>query len=171
MWTIDIKKSRARPPYAVRERLRQIIPRITGRSTTVHRGRGQKLFEEVQAPVWERYADQGKIRYALNASHPLAEAVVRRLDEPGEKSFGLLLEVIAAALPVEMIYSDYSTNPRDVRQISDGPEIADRLRTVKCALFGEGAADPDVLREVIRSTRLFDNHKDVVEQFIREECQ
>ena len=46
-WTIDIKKSRARPPHTVRERLRQIISQITGRSVTVHRGRGQKLFQEV----------------------------------------------------------------------------------------------------------------------------
>ena len=53
-WTIDIKKSRARPPHGVRERLRQIINRITTRSVTVHRGRGQKLFQESQAPFWER---------------------------------------------------------------------------------------------------------------------
>src|SRR3546814_11388234 len=36
-WTIDIKKSRARPPHGVRERLRQIINRITARSVPVHR--------------------------------------------------------------------------------------------------------------------------------------
>lgn len=53
-WTIDIKKSRARPPHAVRERLRQIISQITYSSTRVHRGRGKKLFEEISAPVWER---------------------------------------------------------------------------------------------------------------------
>src|SRR3546814_1140154 len=66
-WTIDIKKSRARPPHGVRERLRQIINRITARSVTGHRGRGQKLFQERQAPFWGRYADHGRIRFALNA--------------------------------------------------------------------------------------------------------
>src|SRR3546814_10302565 len=59
-WTIDIKKSRARPPHGVRERLRQIINRITARSVTVHRGRGQKLFQESQAQFWERYPDPGR---------------------------------------------------------------------------------------------------------------
>ena len=74
-WTIDIKKSRARPPRAVRERLRQIITRIVGRSESVHRGRGQKLFDEIEAPLWERYADQHKIRYALNNTHPLVQSL------------------------------------------------------------------------------------------------
>ncbi|HEY1748833.1 MAG TPA: ATP-binding protein [Xanthobacteraceae bacterium] len=166
MWTIDIKKSRARPPHAVRERLRQIIPRISGRSTTVHRGRGQKLFEEIRAPVWERYADQGTVRYVLNSHHPLAEAVIRRLDEAGEKSFRLLLEVFAAALPVEMIYSDYSTNPRGVAQVAVESEVTERLLALKNALFAEGPVDSHVLREVIRSIRLFENHDGVVEQFI-----
>ena len=77
-WTIDIKKSRARPPPAVRERLRQVISRITGRSTSVHRGRGKKLFEEIEAPIWERYADQGRIRYSLNTTHPASSDTRRR---------------------------------------------------------------------------------------------
>lgn len=80
-WTIDIKKSRARPPLAVRERLRQIISQITARSVTVHRGRGQKLFQEDQAPLWERYADHGGIGFTINAEHPLIA-----LSAPGSHS-------------------------------------------------------------------------------------
>jgi hypothetical protein len=171
-WTIDIKKSRARPPLAVRERLRQIIARISNRSTTVHRGRGQRLFEEISAPVWERFADHGQIRYALNRSHPLVQALVERL-EPAERTrLDLLLEGIGSSLPVEMIYSDYSTNPREVQQQAvEESEVLERLRLLREHLFNGSKPDPDGFREVLRSLRLFDRHPEITERFIREELE
>jgi len=170
-WTIDIKKSRARPPHPVRERLRQIINQITGRSTTVHRGRGQRLFEEVTAPLWERFADQGGIRYAVNTSHPLVQKLASRMDDRGQH-LTLLLESISAALPVEMVYSDYSTHPREVgRSAMEHDAVTHRLHALKNAVFDGLAADPKAFREIIRSTRLFEGHMDIAEKFIREEIQ
>lgn len=169
-WTIDIRKSRARPPHAVRERLRQVIDHICGRSTTVHRGRGQRLFEEISAPVWERYADQGCIRYAVNSDHPLVKKLETRLDDDGFRILKVLIESISASLPVEMIYSDFSTHPREVKQPNLGrTDVEERLRALKNVLFGNGAADADVFREVMQSTRMFVEYKSIVEQFIAEE--
>lgn len=170
MWTIDIKKSRARPPYQVRERLRQIIPLISGRSISVHRGRGQKLFDKVTAPVWERYAGHGNIRYALNSAHPLIKSVALDLDDKGSKKLHLLLETVAASVPVEMIYADYSTSPREIRQVSaEEVDIFKQLFLIKDALFGGGVLDADSFRKIIRSTRLFDHNMDAAEQFIQKE--
>lgn len=170
MWTIDIKKSRARPPYQVRERLRQIIPLISGRSITVHRGRGQKLFDEATAPVWERYADHGSIHYALNAAHPLIGTVAEDLDENGRKKLHLLLETVAASVPVEMIYADYSTNPKEVRcSQADGERLTEQLKLLKGTLFSDHMADAAAFLDVIRSTRLFEDSMDMVEQFIQKE--
>lgn len=169
-WTIDIRKSRARPPYAVRERLRQIIEHICGRSTTVHRGRGRRLFEEVKAPLWERYADHGHIRYAINSDHPLVQKLESRLEDDGLIGLKMLLESISASLPFEMIYSDFSTHPKEVGQSSlDKGTVMERLRALKDVLFGNGEGEADVFREVMGSTRLFNDHMKMVEQFIAEE--
>lgn len=171
-WTIDIRKSRARPPHAVRERLRQVITHICGRSTTVHRGRGEKLFEEVRAPLWERYADQGRIRYSLNSNHPLVQKLESCLDDDGLRTLKVLMESIPASLPVEMIYSDFSTRPREVKQASlDRGDVMERLRVLKEVLFDKCEADADAFREVVRSTRLFGEYMNMVEQFIAEEFQ
>ena len=168
-WTIDIKKSRARPPHAVRERLRQIIDQITGRSVTVHRGRGQKLFQETKAPLWERYADHGGIRFAINAEHPLVASLCARLSSLDASSLCVLLDSIAAALPVEMIYSDYSTHPREVRQTdADRSQALDRLNSLKLALYGDGPGDPQAFLQIVRSTRLFDGQIETAEKFIVE---
>jgi hypothetical protein len=169
-WTIDIKKSRAKPPYHVRERLRQVIVRISGRSTTVHRGRGKKLFDELEAPVWERYSDQGKVRYSLNRDHPIVQSLTNSVEADGQKKLDLLLDAISSSLPIEMIYSDFSTHPRDIEQSQTNKDtVLDRLKILKETLFPGPEADADAFREVVRSTRLFEAHLDIAEQFIRTE--
>ena len=168
-WTIDIKKSRARPPRVVRERLRQIINKITARSVTVHRGRGQKLFEESAAPFWERYADHGGISYAINTQHPLVASLSARLATENAEMLRMVLDSIAASLPVEMIYSDYSTHPREVGQAAaDESRTLDRLNCLKQALYGDGPGDPKAFLQIVRSTRLFDGQIETAEQFIAE---
>jgi len=169
-WTIDIKKSRATPPYQVRERLRQVIARITGRSTTVHRGRGKKLFDEIIAPIWERYADQDKIRYSLNKEHPLVQSLSNGLEDDTLKKLKMLLDATSSSLPIEMIYSDFSTHPREIQQSQVAEDtVIERLKALKDTLFNGGEVDADAFREVVRSTRLFDAHMEITEQFIREE--
>lgn len=168
-WTIDIKKSRARPPYLVRERLRQVIAKITARSVRVHRGRGQRLFEDSATPVWERYADHDGICYALNAQHPLVASLRGRLLKPDADALGVLLDAVAASLPVEMIYSDYSTHPRDVSQTaSDKGRALDQLRSLWHLLYGDGPGDPKAFLQIVLSTRLFEGQIEAAEAFVRE---
>lgn len=168
-WTIDIKKSRAKPPLAVRERLRQIITKITARSVIVHRGRGQKLFQETQAPLWERYADHGGIRFAVNMQHPLIQSLNTKLQKEDAAALHVLLDSIGASLPVEMIYSDYSTNPRDVVQAPAGEaEVIERLKGLRNALYGDGQGDAKAFLQIVKSTRLFDNQMETAEKFAEE---
>jgi hypothetical protein len=169
-WTIDIKKSRARPPLPVRERLHQIIGRVTGASTTVHRGRGQKLFDEVKAPVWERYADQSGIRYAVNSDHPLIEMLRSRVGKENAELLALIIDSVGASIPVEMIYSDYALHPREVfRSGEEEKAVLERLRSLKDAFSDNTTIRGDEFREIVRSTHLFDAHIDLAEKFIAEE--
>lgn len=168
-WTIDIKKSRARPPHAVRERLRQILTKVTARSVSVHRGRGQKLFQDTQAPFWERFADHGGIRFTLNYQHPVIASLASRLLPDDAALFRTLLDSVAASLPVEMIYSDYSTHPREINQkVQDESQTMERLRSLHEVLYGDGPGDAKAFLQIVRSTHLFDGQIDIVENFISE---
>lgn len=167
-WTIDIKKSRARPPHAVRERLRQIIAKITARSVTVHRGRGQKLFQESEVPLWERYADHAGIRFAINFQHPLIASLNARLSREDAITLRLLLDAVSASLPIEMIYSDYSTCPRKVSQLPAGEDkVLDILRSLKQAIYGNGPGDAAAFLQIVRSTNLFEGQIEAAEQYIK----
>ena len=169
-WTIDIKKSRARPPHAVRERLKQIISTITYDSTRIHRGRGQKLFEERSSPIWERYADKGKIRFELNMEHPILLMLEKDMTDKQLRDLRHYLQSVASSLPVEMIYSDYSSSPRKIDQNPlDDDAVIERLQTLKEILFNGGNTDAGIFKEVIASTRMFDKHQNIIEKFIEEE--
>lgn len=168
-WTIDIKKSRARPPHAVRERLRQILTKVTARSVTVHRGRGQKLFHDSQAPFWERYADHDGIRFTINDQHPVIASLASRLLPEDAELFRTLLDSVAASLPVEMIYSDYSTHPREINQrVLDESQTIERLRSLRQVLYGDGPGDAKAFLQIVHSTHLFDGQIDIAEKFIAE---
>lgn len=168
-WTIDIKKSRARPPFAVRERLRHILSRIIDRSVTVHRGRGRKLYEETCSPLWERYADHDGIRYEINIQHPIIVKLSEKLSRDGIHLLLALLDSISSSIPIETIYSDYATNPREVnRQSIDENEAMEKLRELRHLLFGDKLGDPKVFVQVIRSMHLFDDHMSMVDRFVKE---
>lgn len=172
MWTIDIMKSRAHPPAPVRAHFRQIINQVSDRSTRVHRGRGKKLFDEIKTPVWERYADHGNIRYTLNKEHPLIKVLRSNLSDENNQRLKILIESISTSLPVEMIYSDFSTHPRDIHQNRfTKEEIIDHLIILKECLFGNGCVDIEIFREVMRSTRYLEGFEDITEDYIAKELR
>lgn len=167
-WTIDIKKSRARPPHEVRERLRQIISKVTGTSTKIHRGRGKKLFQESPEPLWERYADKGSVRFDLNMSHPLLMSLEEKMTKDQSKCMRVYLAAVTASLPIEMIYSDYSTAPRSINQYEDMDEAAvlEKVRAISETLFDGKDFDQDILKEVIFSIPMFQVYRCSIEHFI-----
>lgn len=169
-WTIDIKKSKARPPHEVRDRVKQIISRITESSTQIHRGRGKKLFEETKAPIWERYQDKGSVRYDLNRGHPLLAILQGTLTEKQDHKLQTYMDSIISSLPVETIYSDYSLHPRDFKQsTTEKDQILERLSKLKEAVCTERNVDVATFREIIDSTRLFVGHESIVKIFIEKE--
>lgn len=166
-WTIDIKKSRATPPHQIRERLRQIINRITGRSEKVHRGRGKKLFSETNCPLWERFADKGAIRYSVNQAHPLIVKIKEHLTEEQAKGVQMLIDAIEAAVPVEMIYSDFSTSPKDIDQaITADDQLTEKLEALKELIFKNRQYDVSEFREIVLSTKLFYGREKQIEDIL-----
>lgn len=169
-WTIDIKKSKARPPLEVRQRIRQVISKITDGSTQIYRGRGQKLYQESKAPIWERYADKGSVRYDLNGDHPLLVVLEQSLSEEQMGKFKTYIRSIVSSLPVEMIYSDYSLNPHEVDQSEkDAQSALKQLMNLKSIVCGDTEVDQATFRAIVDSTRSFINLREIVEKFIEEE--
>ena len=169
-WTIDIKKSKADPPYQVREKLRQIINRIVEQSTRVHSGRGKRLLDEAPDPIWLKHADRDGIRYSLNRDHRVLNAFRKILEGDEQRLFQEVLAVIEDSIPVEIIYADYSTAPKsfdDARQM-EPEEVRSRLLMLYQILSAEQQLDENTFRETVNHLKPFNNYPQEIEQVIRE---
>ena len=111
LWKIDVKKSHASPPEAIRNELKLIIDRIAAAGKRVYRQRGKKLANTVKVPGWVRKAAEGKITYEINRDHPLIEQVKESLPAEKQRGFNDLIFMLEGSFPTELFYSDVAKKP------------------------------------------------------------
>jgi hypothetical protein len=114
-WQVDVRKSRIRPPAAIRARLKPLVERMTESSKRPYTWRGERQGIVSGLPLWIRIEERGSIRYEINRDHPLIAAVLAG-DGTGDANIETLLEGLQATLPLEAMFSDYGNEPQSVAQ-------------------------------------------------------
>lgn len=167
-WTIDIKKSRAHPPYIVRERIRKVINKISEGSTRVIKGKGKRLYDSIPKPVWLRTASKGAVEYSLDRNHPVINAFSKSLGDVTERKINEIFSLIETSVPIERIYADYSINPQDFEFKVDLniEEICGRLDEIWEIMFLNQDISEQIFRDVVSFMKPFSEYPDVVEKFI-----
>jgi hypothetical protein len=164
LWSLDVKKSEAFPPEAVRTALRTFIEQIGQRSARVftHRGRVRQRGNVVH--LWNRTETRGGIDYLVNREHPaLAIGEAKARLEP-------LLRALELALPADAIYADMAAD----RTIENGTvpdkELEADLESMAARLL-EGVADlPEARARLLGSIPTlepFSIHPDVTNRVLR----
>jgi hypothetical protein len=126
-WHLDVRKSTARPPSLIRERLTELAENIRGRarSVFVHRGRyGTRIppVDQLERP-WETTTRNGKRVYRINRTHP---AVKLALQSAGKNApeMDALLRVLEETVPVQQIWLDVAEQATDTAKPYDGVEYS-----------------------------------------------
>ena len=146
-WGIDVRKSSASPPPAVRERLGRLIETIGGASKRAYRARGAILTDDNPLPVWSRLAGEGGASYDLNGDHPTIARLADRLGEDGAADLRRALRLIASSLPLDALLHDLSSTPRGVTAGSiDEDEVEATAREAIGRLTQAGMAASDAGR-------------------------
>ncbi len=123
-WSVDVRKSRVRPPAAVRERLKPLVLRMTERSRRPYTYRGRRQASGPGLPLWVKTEKRGKIFYEISRDHPL----VRKIgNENPDANVEALLLAIEATLPLDALFADISAAPQDVSQEAMSPEELEQL--------------------------------------------
>ncbi len=169
-WTVDIKKSRAEPPLAVRKTLKQIIGQIAEPSKRVIRGRAKRLLDSEAHPMWFLHPDRVGMRFAINREHPLVAAALTRLDPDSQAAFEGILRALESNVPVEAIYADYtiSSSKYEEREEVSIDSLRELLIGQYSVLCDSGLMTWEKFTPMIRSQKPFKDYPDATETILQE---
>ena len=147
LWALDVKKSTAYPPEAIRAGLIRVIERIAGNSSRVYLFRGRRNPAS-STPVWERVAVRDGVNYQINRAHPTIDLARQAA---GERANHLeqALRTIELTLPMDSIYSDLASERR-VKEVPGDHEIESLLTNLAIAMVAALGPDDRAIEQALK---------------------
>ena len=133
LWTLDVKKSAAHPPEAVRANLKRTIDRIRGVSGRTITFRGRKIDSVGIISAWNEVMDRGGVRFDINREHPLIKTYTNTLSSDGASLFNVILSTIESSFPADALYSRMAS---DMRPDFHSDDTVTRLEKLAQEIFG-----------------------------------
>jgi hypothetical protein len=168
-WHLDVKKSTARPPALIRDRLQDLGEnvRATARSVFAHRGKYGRRTATVTPTErpWLSTVRENRRVYAINRDHPAIQAVVRAFPDNAQQLMGLL-RLLEETVPVEQIWLDTAEQSRDHAAPYAGVEFsiikADMRRVVEFLI--KTGINRQTAIERLRSVEPFDRYPKLINE-------
>lgn len=165
LWTIDVRKSRANPPEAVRQLLRRVLDRILDAAKRPYTHRGTVIASRSSMPVWQRRAQHGCISYEINREHPLIGQFRADLDSGQRRTLDAIIDMISSSFPSAMYYNDAAASASQLA----APELeGGQLERLAGMLFGalrESGLSNDQIRQEMVRVEPFASARDFVEDY------
>ncbi len=166
-WEIDVRKSKARPPPAIRDELRRIARITRDRAVTVYRHRGKTIARSAQASpmfVWQRRVRSQRVSYIINREHPLIKEALQAgpADNP---TLNRLLRLIEEYIPVQQIWVDAAEGDETQSQPFESAaseEVIEMIRMLYRAYRLSGMSHAEALGR-LSSTEAFGDRYELVE--------
>ncbi len=166
-WKIDIRKSMARPPVAIREKLTHLAEDIRERARRVFAHRGQAVRTGKAEPLvhaWVAEHFKGGIRYRVDREHPAVKAVLEQAG-PLAPQAQAMLRIIEETVPVQRIWLDTAESretPRTGFAGAPSAEIASVLSVLYQNMVLRKGCSPALARERLLNTEPFNQHPNLV---------
>lgn len=142
LWKVDIRKTVAEPPAALRPHLRRIVGDVTLRSRRVYTHKGTPKADAERIPLWKRHElRDGAATWRVNCDHPAVAALAGE-----EKDSEGLIRLLEESLPIHDIHLQVSNDlpVADEAGMTDAELEALALRMI------EGLEDqPEVVRRIL----------------------
>ena len=168
LWTLDIKKSAAHPPEAVRFNLRRTVERIRQVSGRTIAFRGRSVDRGEITAGWNEVIDRGGVRFDINRDHPSIKTLISRLSKSDASDFDAVLAVIESSFPADALYSRMAS---DLRSSFNGEEVTLRLREVARSLFAALDAKSPLRKTLLATLHLiepFNLHPEATRKIVEE---
>lgn len=173
-WDINVRKSRAVPPDALRNDLKRIAKKTRGVATSIYRHRGASIEREHEQQVflWQKKVKHGKVFYQLNRDHTAVATLLAKAAEHGIRAeVTQFLRVVEDTIPVPLILIDGSQEPENIGDPAGKkapPEIQQYFRSLHKALC-DSDQDPKEAFECLAGTEPFYRYPEMLAAFKEQE--
>jgi hypothetical protein len=158
-WQINVTKSRAIPPSALREDLRRIALRTREEAKKVYTHRGARLVPQKNSErihLWAPVAKHDRVFYQINREHPLVRhALATTTDAP---ALYALLALVQETIPLQHIAITATENPASQPEPFEDTKEADIIESMRqlYRLFLAAGHAPDEARRRLSLQSPFD---------------
>lgn len=170
-WSIDVKKSQATPPDAIKIELKRTIDRIMGSSTRVYKKRAARISKKDYVPIWSEYHNHNEKSYRLNYSNPMISSLLEKLDNETRENVKDIFSIIESTLPIDSIYADVSTEPENIRQNSVSEDLLLSHAENYWKLMSEMGNSIESISIKIRETEPFSKFEDFCSSFVEKKIK
>lgn len=171
LWQIDVKKSRARPPAALRKDLLRIARAARSQASSIYRHRGKVLQRKVGSNdvfLWNHVVRRGKTFYKINREHPIVRKV---LDTASDKApLRALIALVEQTVPAPLIVINNAETPDGLgRPFEDSStELKEAMAEVFHAMMEDGRERSDSARALL-AMEPFNQYPELVAVFLEEQ--
>lgn len=169
-WKLDVKKSTATPPDALRPELKRIARLTRTRACEIYRHRGKRLPRPGQQQrdfVWEQKVKHGRTMYSINRSHPLIRGLLNGAAPVAQVR--AVLRLLEETIPIPLIAINNSEKPDSHATPFEGKDKD--LRTVAAqvfrALVESGRSSAEAVAQ-LKTMEPFDLFPEVIDQIAEE---
>jgi hypothetical protein len=174
-WELDVKKSTAKPPPIIRERLTALAEavRVDARKVFIHRGAyGPRppgpavTFQR----AWESQQRRGQRVYKINREHPLIAGAIQRLG-PLSGTLEQVLRLIEETVPVERIWLDTAESANDHAIPYEGLDEETVKADIKATYqyLRKRGQEAEIIRAYLLATSPFDRYPTLVDDVVQRE--
>ena len=142
-WDIDVRKSRAVPPLALRHDLLRIARTTRERAVTVYRHRGKTITrasDKSPVLVWRKRTKGNRVSYEVNREHPLIHHSLTGGPVDAQE-MQRVLRLVEEYVPVQQIWMDMNEGDESQTQpfaLAEEQELMGLIRALYLALVGTG---------------------------------
>lgn len=163
IWKIDIKKSTAVLPEALKKNLTNLTKRLGEQSKRTYTYRGKRETNSNIEHIWNRYKNvEGGIYYEINKKHPIIQTLKSKVPELSFEIDNYLVQ-IERNLPYNQIILDVDNN----NQIEnfDEVEISEIQKNLEALLdLIENKQDKIGMIEALKFVEPFNNYPEILEK-------
>ena len=156
-WQIDVKKSTAIAPPALRSWLTGLAKGVRERAKEVYAHRGGRSNRRPptgashERPWITKKRPDGSFSYGIDRKHALFEALFVSVSPQQKEEFETLLRLIEETVPVQRIWIDTADNQDGVSAPFEDEshlKLRRHLETCHAALVGNGQSEEEAWREL-----------------------